>query len=164
MYYDLLVLNLRSGVYFFYFFTFFLLWLKREKNSGWYIHLTSHQLPPNLHNVTSAWPVMLLANQRLRHGNQILAGIMSLSKSILGKRKFLSTFLKKNLNVFFFFLWWNTASWSCRNIYWLCPVPKAAEKKLGWSTTFHELKSVVKAKIAQNISRVSEGGITVKPG
>ena len=103
MYYDLLLLNLRSGVYFFYFFTFFLLWLKREKNSGWYIHLTSHQLPPNLHNVTSAWPVMLLANQRLRHGNQILAGIMSLSKSILGKRKFLSTFLKKNLNVFFFF-------------------------------------------------------------
>ena len=46
---------------------------------------------------------MLLANQRLPDGNQILAGIMSLSKSILGKRKFLSTFLKKNLNVFFFF-------------------------------------------------------------
>ena len=45
---------------------------------------------------------MLLANQRLPDGNQILAGIMSLSKSILGKRKFLSTFLKKNLNVFFF--------------------------------------------------------------
>ena len=129
MYYDLLLLNLRSGVYFFYFFAFFLLWLKREKNSGWYIHLTSHQLPPNLRNVTSAWPVMLLANQRLRHGNQILAGIMSLSKSILGKRKFLSTFLKKNLNVFFF-LWWNTANWSCRNFYWLCPVPKAVKKKI----------------------------------
>ena len=29
---------------------------------------------------------------------------------------------------------------------------------------FHELKSVVKAKIAQNNSQVSEGGITVKPG
>ena len=165
MYYDLLLLNLRSGVYLFYFFAFLLLWLEREKNNAWYIHLTSHQPPPNLHNLTSAWPVMLLANQRLRHGNQILAGIMSLSKSILGKRKFLSTFLKKNLNVVFFFWWWNTASWSCRNFYWLCPVPKAVKKKkIGWSTTFHELKSVVKAKIAQNNSQVSEGRITVKPG
>ena len=51
---------------------------------------------------------MLLANQRLPDGNQILVGIMSLLKSILGKRKFLSTsmfrwhFLKKSLNVFFF--------------------------------------------------------------
>ena len=50
---------------------------------------------------------MLLANQRLPDGNQILAGIMSLLKSILGKRKFLSTsmfrwrFLKKKFNVFF---------------------------------------------------------------
>ena len=34
---------------------------------------------------------------------------------------------------------------------WLCPVPKA-------------MKSVVKAKIAQNNSQVSEGEITVKPG
>ena len=116
---------------FFIFLLFSFFGSRGKKNSGWYIHLTSHQLPPNLHNVTSAWPVMLLANQRLRHGNQILAGIMSLSKSILGKRKFLSTFLKKNLNVFFFFfLWWNTASWSCRNFYWLCPVPKAAKKKI----------------------------------
>ena len=84
-----------------------LLWLEREKNSAWYIHLTSYQPPPNLHNLTSAWPVMLLANQRLRHGNQILGGIMSLSKSILGKRKFLSTFrwrfLKKIFKRFFFF-------------------------------------------------------------
>ena len=47
---------------------------------------------------------------------------------------------------------------------WLCSVPKAVKKKLGWSTIFHELKSVVKAKIAQNNSQVSEGGITVKPG
>ena len=38
------------------------------------------------------------------------------------------------------------------------------EKKLGWSTIFHELKGVVKAKIAQNNSQVSEGGNTVKPG
>ena len=50
---------------------------------------------------------MLLANQRLPDGNQILAQIMSLWKSILGKRKFLSTsmfkwrFLKKILNFFF---------------------------------------------------------------
>ena len=93
--------NLRSGVIlFFCFFCSLLVWREREKNNGWYIHLTSHQPPPNLHNLTSAWPVMLLANQRLPDGNQILVGIMSLSpKSILGKRKFLSTcrwrFLKK---------------------------------------------------------------------
>ena len=58
---------------------------------------------------------MLLANQRLPDGNQIFVGIMSLSpKSILGKRKFLSTcrwcFLKKNLNVFFFFCLYLTAT------------------------------------------------------
>ena len=41
---------------------------------------------------------------------------------------------------------------------------ESREKKSGWSTIFHELKSVVKAKIAQNNSQVSEGGITVKPG
>ena len=40
-------------------------------------------------------------------------------------------------------------------------MPKAVKKKLGWSTIFHELKGVVKAKIAQNNSQVSEGGITV---
>ena len=34
---------------------------------------------------------------------------------------------------------------------------------LSWCTIFHELKSVTKAKIAQNNSQVSEGGITVKP-
>ena len=111
--------NLSSGIIFilFYFFASLLLWLKREKNNAWYIHLTSHQPPPNLHNLTAAWPVMLLANKRLPYGNQILARIMSLLKSILGKRKFLSTsmfrwrFLRKNFNVLFF--WWNTASWSC---------------------------------------------------
>ena len=37
------------------------------------------------------------------------------------------------------------------------------KKKLGWRTIFHELKSVVKAKIAQNNSQVSEEGITVNP-
>ena len=41
---------------------------------------------------------------------------------------------------------------------------ESSEKKLGCSTIFHELKSVVKTKIAQNNSQVSEGGITVKPG
>ena len=90
----------------FFFSASLLLWLEREKNSAWYIHLTSHQPPRNLHNLTSTWPVMLLANQRLRHGNQILAGIMSLSKSILGKTKFLSMFrwrfLKKIFKCFFF--------------------------------------------------------------
>ena len=66
----------------------------------------AHQPPPNLHNLTSAWPVMLIVNQRLLDGNQILVGKMSLSpKSILGKRKFLSTcrwrFLKKKKKMFF---------------------------------------------------------------
>ena len=81
--------NLRSGVFFFCFFAS----LAREgkKNNAWYIYLTSSQPPPNLHNLTSAWPVMLLANKRLPYGNQILARIMSLLKSILGKRKFLNT-------------------------------------------------------------------------
>ena len=121
--------------------------LAREgKNNAWYIYLTSRQPPPNLHNLTSAWPVMLLANKRLPYGNQILARIMSLLKSILGKRKFLSTsmfrwrFLKKILNVLF--LWWNTASWSYRTFIqqlqmiknllvkarWLRSVPKAVKK------------------------------------
>ena len=99
--------NLRSGViiiiiYLFLFFCFFAPLAREGKNNAWYIHLTSHQPLPNFHNLTSAWPVMLLANQRLPDGNQILVGIMSLSpKSILGKRKFLSTcrwrFLKKKI-------------------------------------------------------------------
>ena len=53
---------------------FWLLWLERGKHNAWYIYWTSHQPPPNLHNLTSAWPVMLLANQCLPEGNQILAG------------------------------------------------------------------------------------------
>ena len=73
------------------FFASLLLWLEREKNNAWYIHLTSRQPPPSLHNLTSAWPVMLLANNRLPYRSQIFARIMSLLKSILGKRKFLST-------------------------------------------------------------------------
>ena len=47
---------------------------------------------------------------------------------------------------------------------WLSFCAESSEKKLGWSTIFHELKSVVKATIAQNNSQASEGGITVKPG
>ena len=69
--------NLRSGVIFFLLLCFF---GSRGKNITWYIYLTSHQPSPNLHNLTPAWPVMLLANQCLPEGNQILAGIMSLSK------------------------------------------------------------------------------------
>ena len=38
------------------------------------------------------------------------------------------------------------------------------EKILEWSTIFHELKSIAKAKIAQNNSQVSEEGITVNQG
>ena len=74
-------------------------------------------------------------------------------------------FLKKNINLLV--LWWNTASWSCRTFIqqlqiiknllvkalWLRSLPKAVKKKLGWSTIFHELKGVVKAKIAQNNSQ-----------
>ena len=94
-------------IIYFFIFCFFASLTREGKNNAWYIHLTSHQPLPNLHNLTSAWPFMLLANQQLPDGNQIFVGIMSLSpKSILGKRKFLSTcrwcFLKKNLNVFFF--------------------------------------------------------------
>ena len=105
--------NLRSGVIII-FFCFFDSLAREGKNNAWYIHLTSHQPPPNLHNLTSAWPVMLLANQRLPDGNQIFVGIMSLSpKSIVGKKKFLSTCRWRFLKKFkCFFLWWNTAGWS----------------------------------------------------
>ena len=54
-------LHLRWGVIIIF---LLLLWPEREKNNAWYIYLTSRQPPPNLHNLTSAWPVMLLANQR----------------------------------------------------------------------------------------------------
>ena len=97
---------------------FFASLVQGGKNNAWYIHLTSRQPPRNLHNLTTVRPVMLLANQRLQDGNQILARIMSLLKSILGKRELLSTsmfiwgFLKKFFNVLFFL--WNTACWSCR--------------------------------------------------
>ena len=76
--------NLRSGIIIF--FTSLLLWLEREKSNALYIDLTTRQPPSNLHNLTSAWPVMLLANQCLPNGNQILERIMSLLKLILGKR------------------------------------------------------------------------------
>ena len=85
----ILVSNLRSGIIFFiifFFFCFFASLARGEKNNAWYIYLSSRQPPPNLHSLTSAWSVMLLANQRLQDGNQILARIMSLLKSILGKR------------------------------------------------------------------------------
>ena len=97
----------------FYFSCFFgslLVWRERQKNNGWYIHLTSHQPPPNLHNLTSAWPVMLLANQRLRTRRESNFGgnNVSFAEINLGKRKFLSTcrwrFLKKISRFFFFFL------------------------------------------------------------
>ena len=44
-------------------------------------------------------------------------------------------------------------------------MPKAVKsQKWAEAPVFLELKSVVKAKIAQTNSQVSEGGITVKPG
>ena len=66
-----------------------LLWLEREESNTWYIHLTSRQPLSNLHNLVSTRPVMLLANQRLPDGNQILVRIMSLLN--LRIRKFLNT-------------------------------------------------------------------------
>ena len=76
-------------------------------------------------------------------------------------------------------MWWNTA-WaavplfnSYNNKEFTCKssltsfCAESSGKKIGWSTIFHELKSVVIAKIAQNNSQVSAGGmteITVKPG
>ena len=94
--------NLRSGVIIFFVVASLLLWLERETNNAWYIHLTSRHPPTNLHNLTSARPVMLLANHRLRDGNQIFARIcLFWNTVILRKRKFLTTsmfrwsFLKK---------------------------------------------------------------------
>ena len=120
---------------------------------------------------------MLLANQRLPVGNQILAALMSLLKSILRKRKFLSTsmfrwrFPKKFFNIFlcddmelpYLYLTATNKEFTGKSsLTSFCA--ESSEKKLGWSTIFHELKSVVKAKIAKNDSQVSEGGINVKPG
>ena len=41
---------------------------------------------------------------------------------------------------------------------------KQWKKCLGWCTIFQELKSVAKAKVAQNNLQVAEGEITAKPG
>ena len=83
---------------------------------------------------------------------------------------------KKNIFMFFFFfvtkcyklelpyLYFKITSRQLVKVRWLRSVPKAMEKKIGWCTIFHELKSVAKAKIARNNSQFSEGGITVKPG
>ena len=76
-------------------------------------------------------------------------------------------------------MWWNTA-WAAVPLFnsyntkeFTCKssltsfCAESSGKKIGWSTIFHELKSVVIAKIAQNNSQVSAGGmteITVKPG
>ena len=147
----------------------FLLWLEREKNNAWFIHSTSRQPPPNLHNVTSAWPVMLLANQHLPDGNQILAGIMSLLKYVhvqmaLPKKCFKMFFFLFVMK--YFYLELSYLSWMKNlpvKVCWLCSVLKAVKKFfLSWCTIFHELKSVAKAKIAQNNSQVSEEGITVE--
>ena len=82
--------NLRSGVtiiIIIIIIIILLLWLERGKNNTWNIHLTNRQPPPNLHNLTSAWPVMLLANQRLPDGNQILVRMFDVSFEINFKEK-----------------------------------------------------------------------------
>ena len=78
----------KALVIYLFFASFFFFGLRGEKNNAWYIHLTSRQLPPNLPNLTSAWPVMLLANRRLPYGNQILARIMSLEINFREKEIF----------------------------------------------------------------------------
>ena len=80
--------NLRSGVFFFVFFFFCFFGSRGKKKNAWYIYLTSSQPPSNLHDLPFAWPIMFLANKRLPNGNQILARIMSLLKSVLGKKIF----------------------------------------------------------------------------
>ena len=58
--------NLRTAVIFLFIYLLLLYFFgSRGKNNAWYIYLTSRHPPPNLHNLTSAWPVMLLANKRL---------------------------------------------------------------------------------------------------
>ena len=52
---------------------FFVSLAREGKNNACYIHLTSRQPLPRLHNLMFAWPAMLLANQHLPDGNQILA-------------------------------------------------------------------------------------------
>ena len=120
---------------------------------------------------------MLLANQCLFTRRESNFGGNNVSFEINSREKEIFKYVQMALpkKVFkCFFLWWNTASWSCRTFIeqlqiiknlqvkacWLRSVLKA----VGWSTIFHELKSVVKAKIAQIHSQVSEGGITVKLG
>ena len=88
-----------------FFFASLLLWLESEKNNAWYIYLTSHQPPPNLHNLTSAWPVMLLANQRLPEGIKFWRENASFEINFREKKcvsTVRSRFLRKILNVFFF--------------------------------------------------------------
>ena len=52
---------------------FFVSLAREGKNNACYIHLTSRQPLPRLHNLMFAWPAMLLANHYLPDGNQILA-------------------------------------------------------------------------------------------
>ena len=109
---------------------------------------------------------MLLANQRLPDGNQILLGIMSLSpKSILGKRKFLSTcrwrFLKKIKYFFYLYLTATNNKEFTSSLTSFCGESSKKKIRLEHHISQH---GAVKAKIAQTNSQVSEGGTTVKPG
>ena len=117
---------------FIYIFFASLLRLAREgKNNACYIYLTSHQPPPNLHNLTSPWHVMLLANQRLFTRRQSNFGQNNVSFEInFRKRKIFKhvqiALPKKKIK------WWNTASWSCRTLTSFCA--ERSKKKIGWST------------------------------
>ena len=52
---------------------FFVSLAREGKSNACYIQLKSRQPLPRLHNLMFAWPAMLLANQYLPDGNQILA-------------------------------------------------------------------------------------------
>ena len=80
------------------------------------VYWTSHQPPPNLHNLTSAWPISQSAFTRRESnfgGNNVPLEINFREKKMF---KYVQMALpnKKIYYYYFFYLWWNTASWSCR--------------------------------------------------
>ena len=86
-----------------------------EKNSAWYIYLTSSQPPPKVHNLTSTWPVMLLANKHIWESN---FGTNNVSFEINFREKKIFKYVHVQMalpkkKMYVLFLWWNTASWSC---------------------------------------------------
>ena len=113
---------------------------------------------------------MLLANQHLPDRNQTLVGIMSLSKWILGKRKFLSTFRwrlpKKILNSslvmkyyrtvpYLYLTATNNKEFTGKSLFILW---RKQWKKIRLKHYISRTEKWWKAKIAQNNLQVSEEG------